>query len=356
MVVNQLRDGGTEILAADLAGGLAAHGVDCRLAALHASPGDGDTYDVATQVLGDRITMRAIPRACLRLRDLCHRDRPDLVHSHGEAPTLVGRLVCRQLGLPHVVTAHTLRPWHWRRRLGRVLERQTAPLTRQFAAVSEAVGHMLRDELGIPADRIRVIPNWVPRTREPDAVGPMPLPGQPTILHVARLDVAKGQDLLLDAFAQTRRVFPEAVLWIVGTGPEESRLRRLAGAGVTFLGYRADVPHLLRQADLFVLSSHWEGMPLSILEAMAAGLPVVATAVGGVPEIVHDGITGRLVPPDNPQALAEGLIACLRDPLRARKLAAAGQRQCQDLRQRGLAAYRDWYEQALRHRPEARRP
>ena len=157
----------------------------------------------------------------------------------------------------------------------------------------------------------------------------------------------KGQDILLEAFAHVRMVCEEAVLWMVGDGPEEERLRELAGPGVVFLGRRGDVPSLLRQADLFALSSRWEGMPLVLLEAMSVGLPVVATAVDGVPEIVSHGITGLLVPPGDAKALAEMMLDCWRDPARARVLGANAAQVCSSRREQGLREYRNMYRRIL---------
>lgn len=347
MVVNQLRAGGAEVLACDLSQGLAGLGVECSIAALHASSSDGDNFGVPTYVLGGRVAAHTVPAACYRLWQLCRRVRPDVVHSHGEAPDLACRLVCVLLRLPHVVSIHTERPWHWRPRLGRFLELWSAVLTNRYIAVSQVVADVVRKSFGVPGERVSLISNWPCELPERPSADDLPPRGKPTLIHVARLHVQKGQDLLLEAFAEVRKTWPGAVLWLVGTGPEEPRLRQLAGAGVVFLGHRHDVHRLLRQADLFVLSSHWEGLPLSMLEALAEGVPVVATRVGGVAEVVESGVTGLLVEAGDVPALVEAISYCLREPGQARVMAAEAQRRCQQRRPEALAAHLRLYAQVV---------
>ena len=354
-VVSKFRDGGAQAQAWDLASGLIGMGVGCRIAALHPTPGHAAHQGVDTVILGRAIGDRALPGAIWRLFALCRRERPDLVHSHGEKADVAARIVCRLLGIPHVVTMHTLRPWHWRRRLGMFLERRTAFLTRQYVAVSSAVARMLLQEVGVPPERIRVIANWAPEPVASSVLEAVPQRGQPTIINVARLDAAKGQDILLRGFEAVRRHHPNAVLWVVGSGPEKEILRRIAGPGVEFLGDRWDVPRLLGMADLFVLSSWWEGMPLSILEAMLKGVPVVASDVGGVPEIVEHGVTGMLFPPGDALACAATMLACLADPGQANAMAIEARRRCAGRRERGLADYIACYEHTLHGAAEMRR-
>jgi glycosyltransferase involved in cell wall biosynthesis len=146
----------------------------------------------------------------------------------------------------------------------------------------------------------------------------------------ARLEKQKGHQYLIEATAQV----PEALFLFAGVGSEQTRLEAQAKAlGVTdriiFLGHREDIADLLASCDLFVLPSLFEGLPLSILEAMAACKPVVATAVDGNNEIVIDGQTGLLVPPADPGALAGAIRTVLSDPVLARRLAAGGKARVQ---------------------------
>jgi glycosyltransferase involved in cell wall biosynthesis len=151
----------------------------------------------------------------------------------------------------------------------------------------------------------------------------------PVVGVVGRLEAQKGHTYLLDAWPDVRRDFPGARLLVVGDGALRAELEaRALGPGlhgsVTFTGFRADVPRVLAALDVLVLPSLYEGMPLTVIEASAMGLPVVATAVDGTPEVVRDGETGRLVPPARPAALADALRALLADPARARAMGRAG--------------------------------
>lgn len=170
-----------------------------------------------------------------------------------------------------------------------------------------------------------VIPNGVELARF--AAPPEPVPGR--ILMVGRFAPPKRHDLVLRAFAELHAAFPGSELWLVGDGdglPAAERLAfELGVAGSTrFLGVRADVPELLAQAACVVLASDYEGCPLSVIEAMAAGVPVVATGVGGVPEVIEDGVTGIVTAPGQVDGLARGLAELLADGSRAAALGAAG--------------------------------
>ena len=202
----------------------------------------------------------------------------------------------------------------------------TACLDRHIA-VSRFVASRLRERFRVSAAKIVVIPN----AATTDAMA-SPVPRSdlaesgagPVVLTVARLDGQKGITHLLDAAV----AIPHASFAIAGDGPNRAALEaRAAELGVSdrvrFLGHRQDVPSLLAAADLFVLPSLYEGLPLSVLEAMAAGVPVVATAIGGTDEVVRDGETGTLVPPANSDALAAAITRALADRDRASRLALA---------------------------------
>lgn len=152
------------------------------------------------------------------------------------------------------------------------------------------------------------------------------------LICVGRLDAVKGQATLLRALVQVAAAQPAVLLLLAGDGPERPRLTALAAElgvadRVRLLGARDDVPRLLALGELFVLPSLQEGMPNAVLEAMAAGLPVVGTAVGGVPELVVDGETGVLVPPGDATALADALLALLAAPARAAEMGRRGRQR-----------------------------
>jgi glycosyltransferase involved in cell wall biosynthesis len=157
-------------------------------------------------------------------------------------------------------------------------------------------------------------------------------PQAPVILTVARFAPQKGHQVLLEAIPTVLAHQPAAQFLWVGDGPLLPALRARAkslgvGNHLHFLGRRDDVPELLGAADLFVLPSRFEGLPLAVLEAMAAGLPVVGTQVCGTQEAVADGRTGQLVPPDDPPALANAITALLSQPALAARFGAAGQQR-----------------------------
>ncbi|WP_182526324.1 glycosyltransferase family 4 protein [Nocardioides dongkuii] len=193
------------------------------------------------------------------------------------------------------------------------------------------------EKIGVPADRITTVPNGVqPRAWSPGrdaARRELGLrPEQPVVLTVGRLTVMKGQRDLVDAVPALVRRFPDLAVLLIGDGHLRATLQAQAERlgvehAVRFVGHRTDARELLDAADVFVLPSRHEGMPLAALEAMEAGLPVVGTRVIGTSEAVEDGVTGLLVPPGRPPALAEALDDVLSDPLLRRRMGASGQRR-----------------------------
>ena len=349
-VLTQLRHGGAQAQAIDVARGLSDSGAATfTLVALRQGTPHLHDLDVRTTVLSSYDGDLGLPLATLRLWHICRCETPDIVHSHGDKAYIVARVVCASLSIPHVTTLHTPRPWHWRPRLGRFLERSTSCLTRRHIAVSEEIASVLTNHLGIPPARVEIIPNWAPPERGLGASGAaLPRRGAPTLLNVARLDQAKGHEVLLNGFALVRRSHPGAILWVAGSGERLASLQRLAGDGVLFLGERTDIPHLMRTADLFVMSSHWEGEPLALLEAMRERLPIVATGVGGIPNILQHGRLGLLVPPADAHALASTILAHLSDPAAARARANEAALLTTSRREEGLRRYLQCYDTLLR--------
>lgn len=187
----------------------------------------------------------------------------------------------------------------------------------------------------VPEARTRLIHNGIPALPVPDPDRDVRAelgirPDQPVVGVVAVLRPQKSLDVLLRASRRLRDEFSELrVLIVGGDGEEEQRLRGIAdalglGDTVSFLGARADVPDLVGIFDVAALSSDFEGTPLSVMEYMSAAKPVVATRVGGVPDIVVDGETGLLVEPQDPEALAAAITELLRDPVRAAHMGVAG--------------------------------
>lgn len=263
---------------------------------------------------------------------IIYRHRVDLMHVNSYVPGNYARLAAALMQVP-IIIDH----WHGftrfnpkRRFICRVLGR----FTDLSIAVSRGVRDYLLEQVGLDPAKIRVVPNGVDIAAI-DAARPglevrkeLGLPeDSPVIGLVARLDHwGKGHKELFEAMSRLRVEYPLHAL-IVGGGRRIDEVRTLAaGLGlaevVHFLGPRRDVPDLLNAMDILVLPSYSEGVSLALLEAMAVGLPVVATAVGGTPEVVTDGKNGLLIPPRDPEALTGALTRLLSDPAWARQLGA----------------------------------
>jgi glycosyltransferase involved in cell wall biosynthesis len=226
-----------------------------------------------------------------------------------------------------------------------------------FVAVSESNRRQMIEIEGIPSEKVIVLPTaYVPR-RVPvatDLRSELGLPPDSRLIVVAaRLRAEKALEVLIAAHAGIVRRFPDTHLVIAGDGPRRQALERQVGllglaASVHFLGTRRDVTPILEAADIGALPSDWEGMPLFVLECMATGTPVVATDVGGLPEIVEHDRTGLLVPPRDPGALAAAIGDLLADPERARRLATAAAARTEEFSIGAVTArFADLYEQLV---------
>jgi len=266
----------------------------------------------------------------IELVRLCRRLRPDIVHAHSSKAGVLGRLAAVIAGVP--IRVFTVHGWSFAAyggpagRLYLWVERRLARFTSSLVCVASAAR-----ELGTAAgtclpERSVVIHNAVDVA---SFASVWPHGGPPRIVSVGRLAFPKDFSTLVEALAGLRADWRAA---FIGEGPLRAEISgevRRSGLEerIDLLGARGDVPDLLASADIFVLSSRSEGFPISILEAMATGLPVVAADVGGVAEAVLDGQTGLLVPPSDPKALAEALERLLRDEAFRRRLGAAGRRR-----------------------------
>lgn len=275
---------------------------------------------------------RADLAAWRRLAGYIRRERVDVVHAHKFGSNVWGAILGRSLRVPVVVGhEHT---WSFEGQpVRRLLDRWVvAAGSDAVVAVSNADRRRMIAVVGMPADRVVLIPNGIaPRTPEDPGALRRELglaPDAPVIALVAVLRPQKAIDVMLDALAIVRRTRPSAHLVVAGPGDPSAlraQARRLGVAeGVSLLGPRGDIADILAAADVGALSSDFEGSPLVVLEYMAAGLPVVATAVGGVPDMVVDGESGLLVAPRDPDALAGALTRVLGHPELARRLGAAG--------------------------------
>ena len=270
---------------------------------------------------------------CARaLRRLIREHQPDLLHTHLFHANLAGRLAARKHSalpvLSHVhIVERRFRPWqYW-------LDARTARYCVAELCVSPSVrGHQAL-RTGLAEDFFQVVPNGIDLTRFTQQADLQ----DPLVVGVGHLRSAqKGFDVLLDAWATVVKHQPGARLVLAGEGPEqrrfERRLRRLPdnGRSVDLAGLVTDVPKLLARAAVFCMPSRWEGSPLACMEAMAAGLPVVGSAIGPIEELVNDGVEGVLVPVGDSVRLAEALLGLLGDPERRRNLGCHARRRAHE--------------------------
>jgi glycosyltransferase involved in cell wall biosynthesis len=262
------------------------------------------------------------------LRRLCREMRPDVLVCHGFSDHLWGRYAGLLAGVPALVhVEHNSRERYTRWRLAQAhwLARRTAAIV----GCSEGVRQQLL-VLGFPPERTVAISNGI-RTAPFAQADTQPLEARtPGIVMAARFARQKDHLTLLRALALLRERGLQPPVLLAGQGSQRHReaaqaLARELGleAQVRFLGHCPDVPALLMSHQLCVLSSHYEGMPLSLVEGMAAGCAVVGSAVPGIAELIHDGVNGRLVPHGDARALADVLEELLRDSVRAAALARA---------------------------------
>lgn len=266
--------------------------------------------------------------AVIHLIYLVRDVQPVLVHVHSSKAGIVGRLAARLVRVPAVFTAHG---WAFTEGVGPVrrlmalgLEKIAARWAKYIVCVSEYDYRLaLRYRICRP-EQLRVIYNGVHREAPLASLEPQ---DTVVLVMVARFNEQKDQATVLRALSMLDRTAVRLVL--VGNGPHEQTCRQLAKrlrieSSVDFLGDRSDVPEILAKSHVFVLATNWEGLPISIIEAMRARLPVVATKVGGVPELVVDGCTGFLVPGQNPKALAQALRALIDNPALRGRMAQSG--------------------------------
>lgn len=264
------------------------------------------------------------------------RFRIQVLHTNSYVPGNYARLAAALMGVPLIVDHwHGFTPFSRKRRL---ICRLLGRVTTLSLAVSCGVRDYLVAQCALDPSKVRVVANGVDLARirdhrpRPEVRRELGLPQETKVVGlVARLDHwGKGHKEFFTALAGLKERYPLQAL-IIGGGRREDEVRRLAAdlglKGVAnFLGQRRDIPDLLSALDIFVLPSHQEGVSLALLEAMAAGLPVIATAVGGLPEVVRHEESGLLIPPRDPEALARALERLLSEPDLAGRLGAQARR------------------------------
>jgi glycosyltransferase involved in cell wall biosynthesis len=331
LVITGLAVGGAETQLVRVATRLKQRGWDVRVVTLIPPRAYVDVLEQAgipVTTLGIR-DKRPPLRPVWRLARIIREWKPAIVHSHMVHANLLTRLTSLLAPVPVLVcSAESIREGG---RLRDWLYRLTDPLCDLTTHVCEAGAQRYIRERMVPSHKMRVVYNGVdveqfrPDGQVPQRIRQEADAGEQFVwLAVGRLDKPKDYPTLLRAFSRLCRVRDRTLLWIVGEGPLREELHHLMRDlnlqhRVRFWGVRSDIPSLMKASDAFVMSSSWEGLPLALIEAQACGLPAVVTDVGGNAEVVIHEETGFIVPPKNPDALAEAMLRLMALPVEMRQ-------------------------------------
>lgn len=349
-VADSLDVGGAERALVQLAAGLVERGHEVTVActAGGALAVDAEAAGVTVEVLQPRLVKRAVDSGfASALARLTSRSRPDLVHTHMYASTAAAYTALASTPAPLVIHEHSEARW----RDASAVRRAAAGYARSACviAVSSSIRRRLIEVDRVPPEKIRVLENTAPaRSGASVSVSRW---RQPIVGVVARLQPEKGVAVFVRAAALLKERVPGVRFVVAGDGPLRPDLARLARqlrVPVSFLGFRTDGPSLLGEFDVLVVPSFTEGTPLVVLEAASAGVPVVASAVGGIPDQLCHGVDGLLVPPGDHPALADACARLLADrSLAARLGRSLRERHATNGRPAAAAALAEIYDEVL---------
>lgn len=299
-----------------------------------------------------RLSTRGLkdPRAFLASMRLIQSFKPDIIHTHLSKSDIVGQVTGGVLGVPvRISSLHNTDPWRKNPFWSRVMMMLTAGCQKMIA-VSGNVAEFVETWSDISSERLVTIDNGISLDKfDPDIVQPLDLsqwdiPSDKFIIGVVgRLNPQKGHSIFLEMAHTLLQQHDNLHFLIVGDGAIRGDLEQQAQAlgineGVTFTGFLNDMPVVLASLDILVFSSLWEGLPVTLLEAMAMKRPIVTTDVGGIPEVINDGQNGRMVTSGDPQALAEACSQLIEQPQIRQRLGEAGR-----------TTIREEYDQHLMH-------
>lgn len=337
LIIDSLRIGGAQKLVTGFVSAVSRQAVEPTVISLQGDPVDSNldvirSAGVDVEFFAARSLLDA--GRLIRLIRFLRAEKFDLIHAHLSYANILGCLAGYFAGIPVITTLHSTShdPKQKRRLITRLEDVILRTIARRIIAVGHNVAAIYQPRLG--SRTIDIIPNGVPPAIElsPSARRELrrEIAGDETcvvIISVGRIVLAKGYEDLIEAFAIVHRQDPRTILVIAGTGSLFEKIKskisemHLEGA-VNCLGARSDIPQLLAASDIYASSSHWEGLPVAVLEAMMAGLPIVATSVGEIPRVVTPQ-TGLLVPPHKPACLAEALRELVSAPDKTRAMGAA---------------------------------
>lgn len=342
LVADSLNVGGAERHVVSLASALAQQGHSVTIACSR----EGALAPLAEQagvsvrpLLHHLVKRRLSTEFAWKLARLIRQSRFDLVHAHMYASAAASACATLGTGIPLVLTEHS--EAKWRSRYACWCSRWLYHRAKHIIAVSKGIRHRLIEQDGVPYDRVSVIMNALSTTPEPSPriqpILPVELRNGPLVGLVARLQPEKGVKYFLEAAAHILQCLPQVHFLVMGDGPLRQELQAYAEQlGVQehlhFLGFRLDARDLIGFLNVLVVPSLTEGTPVVTVEAMTAGIPVVASAVGGIPEQIRDEIEGLLVPPGDSVALGEAVLRLLKNPAWSQQLGMAG-------RQRALSQF-----------------
>ena len=336
-IIDLLQWGGAQKMQVFLAEKLNAHDVELTVASLNDSKGSPVPEHLRQH--GARVVVFPFPKflsfkSFWGLFQFIRREKFDLIHTHLTYANIFGALIGRLTGTPVIASLRTAgNDPRYHRPIRQFIETMVVKYGAQrIMANGHAVAESGRKRFAPRAIDVLVNAIDLPAPladRERTALR-KELTGDPSrqiVISVGRLDLPKGFPDLIQSFVSVKKANPRAALVIIGDGPMSEELNALVkdlylDGTVFLLGQRDDVPRLLEAGDLYVSSSHWEGLPVSILEAMASGLPVLATEVGDIPHLVVPE-AGGLIPPRQPDQLAREIISLLAQPARLEQMGAA---------------------------------
>ncbi|HEX8082726.1 MAG TPA: glycosyltransferase family 4 protein [Solirubrobacteraceae bacterium] len=364
-VIDSLTWGGAEMLLGDFAAGAPAAGIELDVAYLQGvdeSPAAARLLAQGVEPVLVPITLLHDPRGFARVVRHVRRLRPDVVHTHLGYADLLGGMAARAARIPFFSTLHVMA---WDERGRDAAKNRLMAFARRRAHKVIAVSDAARDAyLATGWDRpehVVVVRNGIPGRARPGAgvavreeLGLAPDDVVVTMLAVLR--EGKGHDVAIEAVGALRERFPALRLLVLGEGPHRPEIERMAaplGDRVLLAGQRNDVMDVLDATDVLLHPTRIDALPTSLIEAAAAGVPVVATRVGGVPEIVEDGVGGVLVPaPPSAEPVTAALGSLLEDPARRAAMGAAARRTFEErfTAEKWAARLRELYEEAVDRR------